>query len=401
MSYSPAPAPAGALEVGAPASSLIHNRVLAVLLVTGLAAAFGLAFLALAPNRLVSGTGLGLHELPLAAQRWLALPLAGLVLALFVPPSRWIHITVTLSATLLLSGLVGLAGAEAGRLSAAASPLTRVSLGGGFWVLTLLSWLAAADALQRLELTLARRTLAHVAVLLPLGVLLGTGALDSLSLLKEYANRDEVFRAAGLQHLKIVAATLLPALLVGVPLGVAAARSERLATPLFAALNVIQTVPSIALFALLIAPLSGLAAVLPGLSLSGIGLLPAVIALTLYALLPIVHGTAAGLRQVPAAALEAATGMGMTARQRFWSVEVPLALPVLLSALRVTAVQIIGLGVVAALIGAGGFGALVFQGLASSAIDLVMLGVLPVVALAIVADAGLALATAAYMGSRR
>ena len=76
-----------------------------------------------------------------------------------------------------------------------------------------------------------------------------------------------------------------------------------------------QTVPSIALFALLIAPLASLAAALPGWGIQGIGLLPAVIALTLYALLPIVHGTVSGLRQVPSAAVEAATGMGMTPRQ--------------------------------------------------------------------------------------
>jgi osmoprotectant transport system permease protein len=145
---------------------------------------------------------------------------------------------------------------------------------------------------------------------------------------------------------------------------------------------VIQTVPSIALFALLIAPL-------------GIGLLPAAAALMLYALLPIVHGTASGLAQVAPSALEAGTGMGMTARQLFWRVRVPLALPVLLSGLRVTTVQLIGLAVVAALIGAGGFGALVFQGLASSALDLVLLGVVPVVALAVLADAALALLTLA------
>jgi osmoprotectant transport system permease protein len=112
--------------------------------------------------------------------------------------------------------------------------------------------------------------------------------------------------------------------------------------------------------------------------------------LTLYALLPIVHHTSAGLQQVPAAAVEAARGMGMTTRQVFWQVQLPLALPVWLAGLRVTTVQLIGLAVVAALIGAGGFGALVFQGLASSALDLVMLGVLPVVALALLADAALA-----------
>jgi osmoprotectant transport system permease protein len=108
-----------------------------------------------------------------------------------------------------------------------------------------------------------------------------------------------------------------------------------------------------------------------------------------------------GLRQVPAAVLAAAAGMGMTPRQRLWRVELPLALPVLLAALRVTTVQVIGLAVVAALIGAGGFGALVFQGLASSAIDLVLLGVLPVLALAAAADAGFALLIMAWAGPQR
>jgi osmoprotectant transport system permease protein len=93
--------------------------------------------------------------------------------------------------------------------------------------------------------------------------------------------------------------------------------------------------------------------------------------------------------------------MGMTPRQRLWRVELPLALPVLLSALRVTTVQVIGLAVVAALIGAGGFGALVFQGLASSAIDLVLLGVLPVLALAAAADAGFALLIVVWAGPQR
>ena len=393
-----APVPALAMGQGGRGADRIHNRVLAALLIGGLGAAIGLAFLTVAPNRLVSGTGLALRELLGPAHAILGLPFAGLVLAIFVRPSRAIHAAVAVSAALLLTGLVWLAGAEAARQSGTSSTLTRVSLGGGFWAVALLIWLMAADALQRLGLSLAQRAMAHMAVLLPPLVLLGAGALDHLSLLKEYLNRDDVFHAAGLRHMQIVAATLLPSLLVGVPMGVAAARSERLATPLYAVLNVIQTVPSIALFALLIAPLSGLAVALPGWGIRGIGLLPAVIALTLYALLPIVHGTTSGLRQVPAAAIAAATGMGMTARQVFWRVEVPLALPVLLSGLRVTTVQVIGLAVVAALIGAGGFGALVFQGLASSALDLVMLGVLPVVALAIVADASLELLTATLRG---
>jgi osmoprotectant transport system permease protein len=222
-------------------------------------------------------------------------------------------------------------------------------------------------------------------VWLPPLLLMASGRLDDLSLLKEYANRRDAFDAAGVRHLQIVAAALLPALALGVPLGVVAANRPRLAQALLGVLGVVQTLPSLALFALLIAPF-------------GVGLWPATIALTLYALLPVVQGTLAGLQQVSAPVLDAGTGMGMTARQLFWRVRVPLALPVLVSALRVTTVQLIGLAVVAALVGAGGFGALVFQGLASSALDLVLLGVLPVIALAAIADAALGLLALAVKG---
>ncbi len=118
---------------------------------------------------------------------------------------------------------------------------------------------------------------------------------------------------------------------------------------------------------------------------------PALIALTLYALLPLVRGVVTGLQQVPQDALESATAMGMSAGQRFRQVQLPLAMPVLLRSLRVVSVQTVGMAVVAALIGAGGFGALVFQGLLSSALDLVLLGVVPTIALAVVVDALFAL----------
>ena len=379
----------------------MHNRVLLVLLLAAAAAALGLAFVSVAPNRLVSGQGVALQGLMAHGAGWLGLPALVLAWAAFVPNTRLVCTSSALAASLALAGLLLLAGREAALQSGALSSLARVSLGGGFWLLALLAWLAAADALQRAVLAPGWRTLAAGVLAMPSMLLLLAGELDALSLCKEYANRQDVFDAAGLRHLQIVGATLLPALALGVPLGIAAARSDAFARPLFALLNIIQTVPSIALFALLIAPLAGLAAVLPGWGIQGIGLLPAVIALTLYALLPIVHGMAAGLAQVPAAAIDAARGMGMTARQSFWRVELPLALPVLLSGLRVTTVQAIGLAVVAALIGAGGYGALMFQGLASSALDLVLLGVLPVVALALAADAAFGLLALALPGPRR
>ena len=192
------------------------------------------------------------------------------------------------------------------------------------------------------------------------------------------------------RHLLLVGATLLPTLLIGVPLGVLASRRPKMQPALLSALNLLQTVPSIALFALLMVPLAALASRWPVLAhwgISGIGVAPAVMALTLYSLLPTVRSTMAGLDQIAPGVLEAARGMGMTRRQLFWQVEVPLAWPVWLAGLRVTTVQALGLAMVSALIGAGGFGAVMFQGLLSSAVDLVLLGVVPVVALAVVADA--------------
>ena len=369
---------------------LIKNRVLALLVAAGLLAAFALPFLTRAPNRLVSGIGIPLGGLLGGVWLALLLPAAVLVVAVFATQRSRLHAAAAVAAALLLTGWVALAGHQALLLAGDGNSIGRTSFGGSFWVLVALSALALADALQRLRLSALARTLLFALAALPLVSLTLGGALDQLSLLKEYANRQDVFRAALLRHVEIVAITLIPTLLIGAPLGLAAARSQRVSSALFAVLNIVQTVPSMALFAFLIGPLAWLAANVPWMAahgISGIGIAPAVIALTLYSLLPVARSTAAGLAQVPAGVIEAATGMGLTRRQIFWKVEVPLALPLLLSGLRVTTVQAIGLVVVAALIGAGGLGAIVFQGLLSSALDLVLLGVVPVVALALVADA--------------
>jgi osmoprotectant transport system permease protein len=269
-------------------------------------------------------------------------------------------------------------------------PTQRVAFGGAFWCLVLLVWLAAADAIQGLALAPARRFALHGAVWLPTLALLVAGRLDGTSMLQEWAQQDEVFAQAFWRHLQIVALALLPALALALPLGVAAARHARFGRGLLALLSVVQTIPSIALFGLLMAPLAALGALWPSLGVQGVGLAPALVALVAYALLPIVAGVAAGLQQIDPGVMAAATGMGLSPRQRLWQVELPLALPSLLSALRGAAVQMVGMAVVAALIGAGGLGGLIFQGLSSSALDLVLLGVVPVVLLALALDALLA-----------
>jgi osmoprotectant transport system permease protein len=365
-------------------------------------AVVSLPFLRVAPNRLVSGEAVSL----LAVLRDLASPpgwlvaalLAGLAAVLLARPSRALHGVVAGLSVAALVGLLWLAGAQASFVAQTASPIARTSLGGAFWVMSLLLALLAADALQRLRVGLGLRTAWLVATLLLILGLLAGGWCDNLSIMKEYANRSDVFGQAMARHIEIVLVALLPTLLVGLPLGWLARRSAgghgrvqgRAAAALFPVLNVIQTIPSIALFGLLMAPLALLAAAVPALAragISGVGLAPGVVALTLYSLLPVVRGTLAGLEQVPSSVRDAARGLGMGDAQIFWRVDVPLAAPVVLAGMRTATVQMVGLAAVTALIGAGGLGAIMFEGLFSSAEDLVLLGVIPIVALGVVADA--------------
>lgn len=292
-------------------------------------------------------------------------------------------------AELLLFGLLLLAGTTATQLAGGEESLVRTSLGGGFWLMSGMSILIAIDSLSRAVMNPIWRSIANILLILPVVILLATGQLDQLSLLKEYVNRQDVFNDALWQHLQILFATLVPAVLLGIPLGLICFRSPRFQGAIFSTLNIIQTIPSIALFGLLIAPLAGLAAAIPWLAehgVSGIGLAPAIVALVLYALLPLVRNVVAGLEAVPDSVVESAQGMGMTRSQLFFRVQIPIAMPLILSGVRIIAVQTVGLAVVAALIGAGGLGAIVFQGLLSSALDLVLLGVIPVIVMAVVVD---------------
>lgn len=372
-----------------------YNRVVLLLVVLALAAT-ALPFVNYAPNRLVSGESRALWQLwPGYAALGLIVP-AGLLL-LSVLPRRGPLIATLLITQLTFWTLVWSAGRAATELAQTGSQLARTSPGSGWWLWLALSLLACSDVIRRLTADPVWRWLLHAQIWwLPL-VLLLTGQLDNLSLLKEYVNRQDVFDDALGRHLALLFSTLLPSLVIGLLIGLWCYRHPARQGPVFTVLNVIQTVPSVALFGLLIAPLAGLVASFPWLGtlgVAGTGMTPALIALILYALLPLVRGVVAGLNQVPAEVLESARGMGMSASQRFWQVRFPLALPILLRSLRVVAVQTVGMAVIAALIGAGGFGALVFQGLLSSALDLVLLGVIPVIALAVVVDALFALGIA-------
>ncbi len=340
-------------------------------------------FVSVARNRILSGRPVSLWVVASGAPLWLCLA-AGVVLMAGVLAQR--SLWAVLGAASLMLGLLWMAGDHAA-LTAESLPAARVSFGAGFWLMQGACLLCVTEAARRMG---AGGALLAVGLILGgIAALVALGRLDALSLLREYDNKRDIIGPAFLRHVGIVAASLVPTLAIGVPLGVACHRAPRLASSVFPALGLVQTIPSIALFGLLMAPLSALAVWFPALSragISGIGVAPAVIALVLYSLLPITRNTAAGLDGVPAPVRDAARGLGMTPAQIFWRVDVHLAFPAFLAGLRVTLVQAVGLAAVAALIGAGGLGAIMFDGLFTGALDLVLVGALPVIGLAVAVD---------------
>ena len=180
--------------------------------------------------------------------------------------------------------------------------------------------------------------------------------------------------------------------MIGIPLGIWAFRSGRAEKPVFSVANGLQTIPSLALFGLLIAPLAFLSRQFPflrSIGIRGVGNTPAIIALVLYGLLPVVRNTFIGLKSIDRGVVDAGRGMGMSRRELLLQVQVPIALPIILTGVRITAVQTIGNAAVAALIGARGLGNFVFQGLGQAAPDLIVLGVIPIVFLAVLVDRGM------------
>ena len=366
-------------------------------------ALIGLAGLALPlvqfrPNRILPGEGLILHQaLPLG---W---ALTAALAALFVAAPRLpLRARIVLSLAGVLALLLAL-GAAASALTPEGDRMARVSPSAGFWLAGLALSLMLADAIARLDPPLRLRWLILGGTVAGIGAVLASGALDQVSVMREYQARQAVFLREARAHLALAFGSLALALAAGLPLGVLLHGRARMRGPILSVLNILQTIPSLAMFGIMIPVFGWIAATIPGAAqagVSGIGPFPALVALFLYALLPVVANTLAGLASVPQAALEAAHGLGMTRTQVLAQVMLPLALPVLLAAVRIVLVQSIGLAVIAGLIGGGGFGTFVFQGLNQTAMDLVLLGALPTIALALVAGIALDLLTRASRRER-
>lgn len=191
-------------------------------------------------------------------------------------------------------------------------------------------------------------------------------------------NHGEVFEATG-WHLAMVVASTLFAVLIGIPLGILISRRPGWNKAVLGTANVIQTIPSLALFAFLL-PVPWIGARSGRL---------AILALTLYALLPMIRNTYAGIKGVDPAIVEAGRGMGMTDRQLLFRVELPLALGFIIAGVRVAAVISVGLATIAAALGAGGLGEYIFRGLSMVNNQIILVGAIPAAALALLVDATL------------
>ena len=191
-------------------------------------------------------------------------------------------------------------------------------------------------------------------------------------------NAGEAFGLLG-QHLVLVVTSTAVAAAIGIPLGVALTRRPRWRRPVLGIANVFQTIPSLALFGFLI----------PLPFLGGIGARTAIVALVVYALLPVIRNTYTGIAGVDPAVREAGLGMGMRDRELLRLVDLPLAAPVILAGVRIATVVGIGTATIAAAIGAGGLGVYIFRGVATVNDTLILAGALPAALLALAADAGL------------
>ncbi len=458
------PNPAGVNPV-----ALLAAAVGLISLVT--ASVGGPTWLLLKANRLVVGE---VYSAFAFASPWVWLLLASWLALAFVsvlrfPGRAWA--VALLSASALLSAVLLTGAGTAALLAASPDPeRARVSLQGGVWLTLLAYVIGVFGAFADLPAGGKRRVLALVPGLGGAVLLIFAGVLNDVGLARELGSQGGDFRAEVLRHLALSGTSVLLASLIGIPAAIWAARSDAAARLVLPTASFLQTLPSLALFGLMLLPLarlgsaltvggallfgalglllgglllwlsqrartsrlrteltlltllvavlpvalltvmlavvlndlfvalfslnfgglqlpSSLGAPLSSLGVRGIGTAPALIALTLYAFLPIVRNSYVGIKEVPRAATEAGRGMGMSAAQILRRVELPLALPLMIEGVRASAVLTIGITTVAFLIGAGGLGTFIERGIGQQVPDLILLGALPIIVLALLADA--------------
>lgn len=264
----------------------------------------------------------------------------------------------------------------------------RTSLSAGFYIQIFSLYMIISTQAARIKDYRFIKWLGYASILGLLFYLLSTGRLDNLSLMKEYRIKRSQFMDNLKIHGWLTLVSVLTGAIIAIPLGYLAYRSKKAENRIMLPLSIIQTIPSLSLFGILLVPLSKLGKLpfFDTLGVSGIGWAPAYIALSLYTLLPIGRNSLTGFYSVDRDIVEAARGMGMTRSEILRKIELPLAFPVIFAGIRIAFIQTIGGAVLAGLVGGGGMGSFVFLGLGEASADLILLGVLPIVFFTIVLD---------------
>lgn len=372
------------------------HRVGLLAVAMGSIGTFALSFGEISPNRVVSGTALSVFEaLPPQGVALLAAGWVALLLASLVRGDRPMGLARGALAAGIIVAIVALSGMAAEAAVGQVGGFARYSIGGG-------AWLAAFAAMTiivagRREAGVASAASWLVTLAAPVGIvaLALTGRLSDLGVAVEYRNVSSEFGLWVAQHFTYATVAMLIASLVGVSLGILAHRVPRAAGPIFTVTNVLQTIPGLAMVGILVVPLGRLAAAYPKLrefGIGGLGWAPVVVALTLYALLAVVRNTYAGLHSVPTATVEAGRGMGMSGPQLVGRIELPLAAPIVFTGVRVASQQTIGNATLGAFVAAGTLGAPIFLGFAQQADDLVLLGSIALVTMALIVDGAMRVA---------
>ncbi len=370
------------------------DKLIIVSYILALIALLFLGFFTLRENRISSGITVNLVHINLTAGIILSLLFSLCVLVSVLKKIPFRHYIIALIANGILFYLLWLLGYESGPiLEQHPSEYARISPNIGFWILifsiyVILYTLKNKNIPPLFVHRLIKAVLLYSGMLFFI-ILLISGFFDDLSILKEFQNKQDKFLAETWHHLFLATISVSFGVIIGIPLGILAYKIKITGQPVFTLLNFFQTIPSLALFGLLIVPLAFISQKFPVLrewGIKGIGSAPAIIALTMYSLLPIVQNTYTSLKIISPFVIEAGIGMGMNRYQLLGKVQFPLALPIVLTGIRIAVIQAIGNTTVVALIGAGGLGSFIFEGLGQVAFDLILLGAIPVILLSLMVD---------------
>lgn len=369
------------------------DRISTIGLITIVIALFFLNVATFRPNRILMGDPLMAKALVGYTYYLLLVMVAAIAVMIGIKKENLYLNWVT---SLLASGFAALMIYSVGNASMALItdefPFGRVSLSMGFWFSLFGVYMINYGSSRY---TVDNRLLRTVALLIvPLFAvwIVISGRLDGLSIMIEFYNRQDSFVSELTMHLILAFSAVGLGSVVGIGLGLLIYKEKVSEKLVFFFVNLAQTIPALSFLGIMMIVLTGLTErleFLTKLGIKGIGWAPALFVLFAYTLLPITRNTLAGFRMVSLQILDAASGIGMNSWQIFWKVELPLALSVILSGIRTAMTQSIGNTIIAGLIGGGGLGTIIFLGLAQSAPDLILLGVLPVITLALITDMGM------------